>query len=286
VASASPGKLPHRAWLTLRHRGLGAFLFRSLTFPLRATRLRERLGLPPVAGGSAGIAHPTGDDGSGLDRSDVRRARLLERLRIDLIVDAGANIGQYATEVRRSGYAGRIVSFEPLSAPFSKLVRLAAADPRWECRQAAVGDRDGWSTINVAGNDGQSSSFLEMLDRHVQAAQESAYVGRERVWCARLDSLLASGIGESERVWLKLDVQGHEVAALAGARRLLPRVAAIEAELSLVPLYRHQPLFREVIDYLEREGFGLVGLVPGFSDPRTGELLQMDGIFVRQDERA
>ncbi|HEX8073338.1 MAG TPA: glycosyltransferase [Thermoleophilaceae bacterium] len=37
--------LPRRAWLTLRYHGLGSFLFRAVTFPLRATPLGDRMGL-------------------------------------------------------------------------------------------------------------------------------------------------------------------------------------------------------------------------------------------------
>jgi hypothetical protein len=33
---------------------------------------------------------------------------------------------------------------------------------------------------------------------------------------------------------------------------------------------------------LEARGFRLAGLEPGFEDPATGELLQADGIFVRE----
>ena len=60
----------------------------------------------------------------------ARHARLLRSKAINLIFDVGANAGQYAQEVRREGYGGNIVSFEPLPEAFSTLARLSARDPK------------------------------------------------------------------------------------------------------------------------------------------------------------
>src|SRR5271155_5120319 len=92
--------------------------------------------------------------------------RQLESHQVDVILDVGANSGQYATGLRRAAFKGRIVSFEPLSGPFSLLERKASKDPLWVCRQCALGDFDGTISINVAGNAGASSSVLPMLKIH------------------------------------------------------------------------------------------------------------------------
>ncbi|MEU0217078.1 FkbM family methyltransferase, partial [Streptomyces sp. NPDC006265] len=57
--------------------------------------------------------------------------QLILRSRIDVVLDVGANRGQYAAMLRRFGYRGRIVSFEPLHEPLRTLRRRAAADPLW-----------------------------------------------------------------------------------------------------------------------------------------------------------
>ena len=86
--------------------------------------------------------------------SDWRRnlVKELTSRKIDVILDAGANSGQYATGLRHSEFAGRIVSFEPLSGPFARLAHNASADPLWDCRQYALGDDDTTISMNVAGN--------------------------------------------------------------------------------------------------------------------------------------
>jgi hypothetical protein len=68
---------------------------------------------------------------------------------------------------------------------------------------------------------------------------------------------------------------------LDGARDIFPHIKGILVELSLVPLYEGQHLWREVIDRLEAEGFTLWAFNPVFSDLSQGRTLQVDGVFYR-----
>ena len=98
---------------------------------------------------------------------DARMMRMLSYHNIDLVFDVGANIGQYAEYLRYLGYSGRIVSFEPLSSAYSRLITTAKKDSLWEVAPcAALGSRDGEIKINVAGNS-VSSSALPMFDSHL-----------------------------------------------------------------------------------------------------------------------
>jgi len=209
---------------------------------------------------------------------DLLRARVLAGERIDLLLDVGANEGQYALRMRRAGFEGRIVSFEPLADAFAVLERRAAGDPSWEARRLALSDADGTAEIHVAGNS-TSSSLLEMGARHLASAPESAYVGTELVDTARLDALWDSLGGE--RVFLKLDVQGFEMHVLRGAEQALADLRGVQAELALAHLYEGDSPWREVVDHLAARGFELAGVEPGFGDPDSGRMLQFDGVFLR-----
>ena len=54
----------------------------------------------------------------------ARRLQIMKRAGISLVLDVGANVGQYAKIARKAGYKGQIVSFEPLGQAFSKLARF------------------------------------------------------------------------------------------------------------------------------------------------------------------
>ncbi len=88
---------------------------------------------------------------------------------------------------------------------------------------------------------------------------------------------------ESSAPFLKLDVQGLEGAVLDGAANRLYALAGLQIEISLVPLYDGALTLREMLDRTEALGMTLVYVEPGFTDPGTDEMLQMEGVFLRPD---
>jgi FkbM family methyltransferase len=218
-------------------------------------------------------------------RSSYAGARSLNALiqheGISHVLDVGANEGQFVTELRDGGYGGLVTSFEPLPKPHAVLLALAAKDPLWNiAKRTAIGAQDSTITIHVAGNS-VSSSVLPMHDNHVKAAPESRYVGTEIVPLHRIDTLIEHK--PVDRLLLKIDVQGYEVSVLEGATALLPSCRAVKLEMSLVPLYDGQPDALELWQKLAGLGFQPWSFEPGYRDPATQRMLQMDGIFVRTD---
>lgn len=211
-----------------------------------------------------------------------RVVKLLDLLDLETVIDVGANEGQYGGDLRALHYTGRILSFEPLSTPFARLAKASARDERWRSVQAAVSDQAGSITVHIAGNS-VSSSVLPMLGTHASAAPKSQYVGEESVPATTVDLVVTEFDVDPERTYLKVDVQGFESAVLDGASSNLSRFAAVQLELSLVPLYGGQALMRDLIDRMAGLGFELWILMPEFSDPSTGRSLQCDGVFVRRD---
>jgi FkbM family methyltransferase len=207
-----------------------------------------------------------------------RRAELLLAHGIELVIDVGANRGEYAEELREHGYRGRIVSFEPSSAASAALRQRSADDQRWEVRELAAWDEDDVLELGLADN---FSSPLPIEGRLATLFPEARPRGVERVRATRLDSAEIE-LPPSGGSLLKLDVQGCERRALAGAAGILDRVALIETELSVAPLYRDQPLLAEMVGVLDAEGYQLLALDPILRDRISGEYLQFDGLFVRR----
>jgi FkbM family methyltransferase len=211
-----------------------------------------------------------------------RMKRLFDFYKVNMVIDVGANKGQFGQSLRELGYQGPIVSFEPLSDAHRALVAQAAPDPNWRVAPPmAIGRARGQATINVAANS-ESSSILPMSSLHSDAAPTSKYMATETVDINPLDDAAGPYLTAGSNIFVKVDTQGFEAEVLAGAPRLLERAVGVQLEMSLGNLYDGQPGYLDLIQTMQANGFALAELMPGFSDPRTGHLLQSDGIFFRK----
>jgi FkbM family methyltransferase len=213
---------------------------------------------------------------------DAQLAAVLERFSVSCVLDVGANVGQYALRLRESGYAGRIVSFEPLAEAHANLSLRAAADPAWQVAPpVALGERDGEVDIELSA-ESDMSSILPQSALLRRVSPTSAVIRRERVPLARLDRVATGYLRPEDETFLKIDVQGFEHQVLEGAGDVLRTVRGIQLEMSLVPCYEGERGFRETIDHLEGAGFELYLLLPGYFERKLARQLQVDGVFVRE----
>ena len=211
----------------------------------------------------------------------ARLVGFLHRHRIDCVLDVGANVGQFATELRHTGYTGRIVSFEPQAGAHVHLCTLAKDDPLWDVApRAAVGAAPGEIEMNISANS-VSSSALPILDTHTDSAPQSRYIRTETVPVIRLDD--CDLIDRSQRLFLKVDTQGYEQHVLDGASALLGMVRGVQLETSLAPLYAGQADFSALFGQLVGAGFQPWFIDPAFADRVTGRLLQCDLTMFRPD---
>lgn len=217
-----------------------------------------------------------------LERSPLAQLMLaLRHFRVDLVLDVGANIGQFAQELLSQGYTGEIHSIEPLPDAHRALAAAAASHANWKVLDAVAAGRDARAVeIAVAGNS-YSSSVLEMLDRHIAAAPDSATIGKITVQQQPLDALFSNVLERPRAALLKIDTQGYEYPILQGAQQCLTRVSLVMLELSLQPLYKDQMLWLDLVHYMKGLGFGVWSVQPEFCDPKTGQLLQVNGLFCR-----
>ena len=221
-----------------------------------------------------------------INDDDAMFVKMLQTFGVNLIFDVGANIGQFGVLLRKIGYRGKIISFEPLSNSHDTLVELHSKDPLWVIApQMAIGDYDGTVDINIS-NRPTSSSILNMLDAHTQAAKDSFIVATETVEIHKLDTVSGRYIGEEDKIFLKVDTQGYEYQVLSGASNLLNSVIGVQLELSLTPLYSDHKLYDEIIAKMKSLGFELWSISNVFRNANTGRLLQIDATFFRKAEPA
>jgi FkbM family methyltransferase len=203
---------------------------------------------------------------------------------IDVVFDVGANEGQFASELRAYGYKGKIVSFEPLPDAYKELVNKAKGDENWIVHsRCALGAVAGEIEINVAANS-VSSSILPMLSAHEDAAPQSKYSHKSVAKMITLDSVLNEYSALQDNLFIKIDTQGYEWKVLDGAERTLSQSKGLLLELSLIPLYEGQKLWLEIVDRLSKSHHSVFAIQPGFTDNKTGQTLQADGLFFVNNE--
>lgn len=212
---------------------------------------------------------------------------ILEHFGVNLILDVGAHEGTSALRLFESGYAGRIVSFEPVKAHFqvlsAKCERGRKAGYCWETRPFAIGNVDDAGTINLSHN-GLSSSIADMLPAHVALNADSKYVGTENIIIRKLDTLLPDIICTGERVLLLLDVQGFEPNALAGAKKSLPRLAGVQMEVGFRPTYATGFDIPSAFNVMTQQGFTPCYVEPAWKDPLSCIFYQVDVLWFRLPE--
>ncbi|MBC7901761.1 MAG: FkbM family methyltransferase [Saprospiraceae bacterium] len=214
-------------------------------------------------------------------REVARMRRVFAMHDINVVLDVGANTGQFAQYLRSDIlYGKKIVSFEPLSSAYEQLRINADSDPRWETFNFALGEADKTTEINIAGNS-LSSSLLPMMESHVKAAPQSGYIGQEIIEVRTLDSVFDGLCSMSDKIFLKLDTQGFEKQVLEGAEQSLESIDTVQLEMSLIPVYEAAVTFDELYRFMREKGFELIAMEEVFSDEKTGKLLQIDGVFHR-----
>jgi FkbM family methyltransferase len=205
--------------------------------------------------------------------------KLMEKCGVDLILDVGANTGQYARWLRNEGFRGEIISFEPLSDAFAALERACAQDGNWSCHKLAFGEDNGTATINISLNSA-SSSLLRSRDWATAVEPGIASVGQETVDVRRLDQLLPS-LTAARRIFLKIDTQGFERHVLEGASDVMSRIAMVQLELAWTPAYEGQAELSEMASLMREQGFMPILIEPAWTD-KNGVLREMDVVFVRE----
>lgn len=208
--------------------------------------------------------------------------RFLQRLEVDCVLDVGANVGQYARELRVIGYKGLIVSFEPDPAPYRQLAAAASADPKWKALNVALGRTSGEANLNImARSDFNSFRSPSSRDTHsvdaLNAVVETVPVQVRTVADILADLQATHGFTSP---YLKMDTQGFDLEVFAGAEGAIDRIVGMQSEVAVKRIYEGMPDWRDSVALYENCGFELAGL---FSvTPWQDELVEFDCFMVNR----
>jgi FkbM family methyltransferase len=208
---------------------------------------------------------------------------VLATLNVNCVIDVGANIGEYGLMLRRIGYQGRIISFEPVREVFNKLKQTAAADDSWTVLNFACGSQDAERSINIFGLDVLNS--LLPPSPQMSLIEPTGVAKTEMVTMRRLDSMfdeITSGL-DDPRVFLKTDAQGYDLEVIRGAGECLAQVVGMQSEIALQPLYLGVPDYLEFLAFCRELGFEPTGFFPIFHSPASKQMVELDAVLTRRE---
>jgi len=214
---------------------------------------------------------------------DLKKQWILD-FDIKTILDIGANEGQFARLAREVFPDAKIYSFEPLPDCFAELKNALPGDENFFPFENAIGSRE--ETLEFFRSfHTPSSSFLKMEDLHKEAfpeSQEGQSAEPIRVQVKPLDDVLdVENLGKN--ILVKIDVQGYEMEAIEGAKKILADAKIAILEMSFLNIYEKQPLFHDVYEKMYNLGFRFRGSLAQMLHPVTDEIVQTDAIFVKEN---
>jgi FkbM family methyltransferase len=208
---------------------------------------------------------------SALKRQDIKP---------NTIIDVGANVGQFAVASAKIFPNTSVHSFEPLPDCVALLQKNVKPLNNIKVYPFALGDAEAEVEFHV-NEHSHSSSILPLAESHRKAfpnAQEKETIS---VKVSTLDDVFNS-IELKSPILLKLDVQGYEAQTLRGGLKTLQRVDYVILEASFKPMYEGEMVFMDIVRLMEEYGFSFLRPVGWLSHPKTGEILQMDALFMKE----
>jgi FkbM family methyltransferase len=197
---------------------------------------------------------------------------------IRTVLDVGANIGQFAAQIRAVIPSAQIYSFEPLSECYRQLSSNLLG-PSFEALPIALGAENGRTIMNRNAFS-PSSSILTLGAAHKESFPFAIDTQAESVEVRRLDDV-AGELDLRDNLLIKIDVQGFEDQVIKGGEFTIRRARVLIVEVSFEALYENQPVFDDIYRALQHLGFGFRGAASQLLDPSDGRVLQADGIFVK-----
>lgn len=205
---------------------------------------------------------------------------LINHYKIDIVLDVGANQGQYGRMLREEGYAGEIHSFEPVTKTFEYLYNACINDNSWFAHKFAMGDTCGEETVHITESS-DLSSFLKPNDFGKEKYKKIKISDTETVEISTIESFLTNHVKELDRrrILLKMDTQGYDLNVFKGALNAIHHIDCILSEISLIPIYSGMPHYLDVLREYEEHGFAVTGLYP-ISRNKNLSVIEMDCVLI------
>ncbi|HEX7415546.1 MAG TPA: FkbM family methyltransferase [Bacteroidia bacterium] len=167
-------------------------------------------------------------------------------------IDVGANKGEFLFTVEKVLAPSKIWAVEPLPY-FAK--KLKALFPKIKVFNLALSDREAQTTLYVPINNGISDDSLSSISK--PAGNFNSYT----INCTTLDNLIENNFITNEKIFLKIDVEGHEFNLLQGAEKTIKNSVLVML-IEIEERHHKGKSLKEMIESIESKGFYCYHLNP------------------------
>ena len=178
---------------------------------------------------------------------------MIEMAKPNLILDVGANVGQFITDLEITGYKEKIIALEPMAEAFKNLIKIQSKNKNLILEnKALVNSAEKSIKIYQSSNLEMSSSLLEPTKNY--GILDSKTTFKESVISALsvTDLVLKYPEIKDSRILIKIDVQGYEMEIIQSIIKEGIEISAIIVETSLIPLYNESASFLETMEGLKK----------------------------------
>ncbi len=211
---------------------------------------------------------------------DIQRLAVIFGQPIKVFFDVGANTGQTSAEALKSFPAADVFAFEPDKTSFSTLT-ATMTDRRFRSFNIALSNKSGEAPFFDYGALATSNSLVENSE---YASRIKHDVIVRTVHCDTVDSI-CSNIGITNIDVLKIDTEGHDLAVLQGAERMLAehRVRFVYVEFNTMLPVRGSTggALIPISEILESQGFRFVASYPEYMITSGDFFATSNALFVR-----
>lgn len=207
-------------------------------------------------------------------------ANLLPGLKLEVIFDVGANIGETATAYCKSVPFATVYCFEPIASTFRILRDNTDSYSRIICEQLALG-----SAMQTAEMVTDGPHQMHHMKAHPTIPVDETSARHETVTVTTIDSYCTQE--DISRIHLlKSDTEGFDMQVLIGAREMLERQAIdlIDVEVGMHPRnLRHVP-FEEIKAFLQQRSYFVFGLYQQVSEwtEKKPQLRRVNAVFISE----
>jgi FkbM family methyltransferase len=191
-----------------------------------------------------------------------------------IIVDGGAHLGDFSVLAEVIFPGAAIHMIEPQPACQKALAVLVAKHGFKLHPVALVSDEEAGKQVAIAaGSEPSTGAYI--------VPQADRVAANVMVDTSSLDRLFGSTVNPGDRILLKLDLQGYELAALQGAIETLKSVEIVLTEVSFFA-QAYEPSIVQLVTFFDENGFDLFDVAALSARARDNRLKQGDLIFVKR----